>query len=69
MTQNHQILNYLNQGNTLTPIEALKMFGCFRLASRVNDLRSSGYDIISEPVEIDGKHFARYRLQNPFTTL
>jgi len=29
----------------------------------------SATEIISEPVEIDGKHFARYRLQNPFTTL
>jgi hypothetical protein len=69
MTQNHQILNYLNQGYTLTPIEALKMFGCFRLSARILDLKISGYDIISEPVEIDGKHFARYRLQNPFVNL
>ena len=68
MTQNEQILEHLKR-SPITPIEALKLFGCFRLSARILDLKLSGYDIISEPVEIDGKHFARYRLQNPFVNL
>lgn len=42
MTQNEAILNYLKNGGELTPMDALKMFGCFRLGSRINDLRNQG---------------------------
>ena len=38
-TQNQKILKYLKEGNRITALEALKMFGCFRLASRISDLR------------------------------
>ena len=69
MSQTQQILNYLNQGNTITPIEALSLFGCFRLGARVNDLRNQGIKIETETVHENGKHFARYRLANPFTQL
>ena len=48
MSQEKQILEYLLAGNTLTPIEALNMFGCFRLGARICDLRQRGYDIINE---------------------
>lgn len=34
-TQNAQILHYLKQGKTISPLEALNMFGCFRLAGRI----------------------------------
>lgn len=38
-TQNAQILAYLKAGNRLTSLVALNKFGCFRLASRISDLR------------------------------
>jgi len=44
-TQNDKILSYLRGGRTLSPIEALVEFRCFRLASRINELRNKGYDI------------------------
>lgn len=63
MNQNDQILEYLKQGHTLTALEALQKFGSFRLASRINDLKRSGYKITSERVKLDtGKRVARYRL-------
>jgi hypothetical protein len=43
MNQSKEILDYLKGGNTLTPIEALERFKCFRLAARINDLRDAGY--------------------------
>jgi hypothetical protein len=59
MTQSQAILEHLKAGNTLTPIEALNLFGCFRLAARVSDLRTNGgYNIVNEG---DNK-FAKYRL-------
>ena len=37
-----KILAYLKKGLTLTSLEALKLFGCMRLASRIHDLRERG---------------------------
>lgn len=69
MSQNNQILNHLNQGFSITPLEALEKFGSLRLGARICDLREKGINIITETVYENGKHFARYRLANPFTEL
>lgn len=42
MTQCEQILEYMKAGNTVTPLDALSRFGCFRLAARISDLRDKG---------------------------
>ena len=62
MTQNQQIKSYLEKGKSITPIQALNKFGCFRLAARVNDLRKEGLNIATNIVTKDGKTFASYRL-------
>ena len=48
MSQEKKILEYLLAGNTLTPIEALNMFGCFRLGARICELRQRGYEIVNK---------------------
>lgn len=60
MSQNDQILQYLREGNRLTPIDALQLFGCFRLSGRINDLRNMGYDIHTDMVTNGHKTFASY---------
>jgi hypothetical protein len=62
MTQNDQILKHLKNG-PITPMEALNDYGCFRLASRINDLKNAGHNIVTDMVEQDGKRFAKYRLK------
>lgn len=63
LSQNKQIAEYLNNGGVLTQMDALKLFNCFRLASRINDLRNKGLDIITEKViTASGKTVAQYRL-------
>jgi hypothetical protein len=63
MNQCNAILNHLQNGNSITQMEALNMFQCFRLASRVNDLRNDGHKIVTEKVKINsGKTIARYFL-------
>ncbi len=62
-SQNHQIAAYLMRGGSITPIDALKMFGCFRLSARIADLRRSGYRIKTKLVTEKGKTFASYRLE------
>lgn len=62
LSQEARILNHLRSGKTLTAIEALQRFGCFRLAARVKDLKEEGHDIRSALVEINGKRVAKYRM-------
>lgn len=62
MTQTTAILQYLKQGNSLTPLSALNLFGCFRLGARCWDLRKQGYNIQMTMVKNNGKHFASYKL-------
>lgn len=65
VSQNAQILAYLEKGGSLTTLDALKLFGCMRLASRIHDLRERGYDIeVSKVTTNTGKIVASYRLQN-----
>ena len=62
MSQANEILQYMKQGHSLTPAEALHKFGCFRLAARVDELRKHGHDVKTVIVEVNGKRFAEYRL-------
>lgn len=62
MTQNQQIKTYLEKGKSITPIDALNKFGCFRLAARINELRKDGLNIATKIVTKEGKTYASYRL-------
>jgi hypothetical protein len=63
-SQNKQILAHLQRGDALTPIEALTKYGCFRLASRIHELRTDGHDIMTIKEKTpSGKYIARYSLQ------
>ncbi len=55
-TQNEQILESLKAGQGLTAFEAMNQFGIMRLASRINDLKSSGHNIVSQRVEVRNRH-------------
>lgn len=60
MSQLNQIRARLDKGHAITPMDALALFGCFRLAARINDLKNQGYPVNVTMVERDGKTFARY---------
>lgn len=63
-SQSHQIREYLLQGNTITAMEALKLFGCFRLSGRIYDLRKEGINISTTIIKINGKRVAEYSIVN-----
>lgn len=61
-SQAGQILLALVAGESLSPLDALNRFGCFRLGARIWDLKRRGYQIDTE-WETDGKkRWARYRM-------
>lgn len=61
-SQAHRILNHLKK-RSITSIQALEKFDCFRLAARIADLRASGHKINTEIVKQGGKRFAKYTLE------
>jgi hypothetical protein len=66
MKQTERILKYIDDFGSITSLEAMKDLGVMRLASRINDLRQSGINIITETekgVNRYGEptHYARYK--------
>lgn len=62
MSQTDQILAHL-QREPITPLQALRLYGCLRLGARILDLRSEGYAISTDMIEVSGrKRVARYTL-------
>lgn len=58
-SQTRKILNYLLQGNSITPLEALDKFNCMRLGARIKDIEKRlGYPPERKRVKVtnrDGK--------------
>jgi hypothetical protein len=61
-TQVKQILTYLLSHNTLTGLEALRLFGCFRLPARIADIKKLGLIVHKRLISVNGKRIAEYRL-------
>lgn len=52
-SQTECIRDWLIAGGTLTAREAVEMWGCFRLAARIHELRNMGMSIIEENIPND----------------
>ena len=69
-SQSTNILKHLQSNGTITPMDALNQYGCFRLAAVVFDLRKEGHNITTvSRTKSDGKgKFASYKYDNYKTT-
>ena len=62
-SQSAKVLYHIENYGSLTAIEALELFACFRLAARINDLKEAGHDIQMEMKKMkNGKKIAVYSL-------
>ena len=66
-SQEGRILRRLMAGCSITPLEAMRELGCYRLGARIHRLRQKGYSIVTimkEETAQDGGtcRFASYRL-------
>ena len=61
-SQTALIKGWLLNGRSITQLDALNMFGCFRLAARIANLREEGLDIVTDIVTINDKRIAKYYL-------
>lgn len=62
-TQTQTIHDYLKSGRSITPIDALNLFGCFRLGARIYDIEKNYGLTVERKLEFNGKkRFMRYWL-------
>lgn len=64
-TQKQAIKEWLLSGKTITPLEALEHFGCFRLGAQIFNLKKEGMNIDKDNSvdEQTGKRYATYFLK------
>ena len=54
MTQQSRVLDHLRQKGSITPLEAMNLYGIYRLSVHIWRLRKKGYNIVT--VEQEGKN-------------
>lgn len=68
MSQTSMIYQHLKTGKSLTALQALKLYGCLRCASRINEIRNdsnfirSGKKIVTIMIEYGNKRVGQYRM-------
>ena len=64
-SQRKSVQDWLLAGKSITPIEALNMFGAFRLSAIIFVLKNDyDMDIVTEMIyEDDGRRYAKYYLK------
>ena len=45
MTQTNRVLDYMQRNGSITPSQAMRDLGCYRLGARIYDLRRQGHNI------------------------
>lgn len=62
-SQTQLIYEHLQTGKSLTPLEALRLFGCFRLGARIWELKEQGIKIDTSFKKVGtNKSVAEYKL-------
>ena len=66
-SQCDRILAYIRDNGSITQLDALREFGCMRLASRMSDLKRRGYSVKSKMETSKNKYgdsvsYARYTI-------
>lgn len=55
-SQCFRILEWLRAGKTITPLQAMQMFNCYVLHSRIAELRAAGWDVKCRLVNGHGEY-------------
>lgn len=60
MSQLESVRKHLVKNGSITPMQALNLYGCYRLGARISDLRNAGVNISTERIKHKGSYYARY---------
>lgn len=62
--QDKQVLTHLQNGQSITALEALGVYGIFRLSACIYNIRQAGYEVETvRRSDARGRHYARYYLR------
>lgn len=66
-TQAELILEYMNEFGSITPLEAIRDLGVYRLSARISDIKKMGIPVETQMVMVPNRrgtksNIARYRL-------
>lgn len=69
LTQCDRIIQYIEQTGSITQMDALREFGCMRLASRMCDIKKMGYAVDKRMEKAKNRYgepisYARYTICN-----
>ena len=62
MNQKDIVLEHINKYGTITPLEALTRYGIMRLAARVSELRTEGFNVVTDLKVHDDRRYASYSM-------
>jgi hypothetical protein len=62
-TKEAMVKEHLQRGQSITPYDALNLYGSFRLSAIIFNLRNRGMDITTEYITAKGSTFANYKLR------
>lgn len=67
MTQCERIIQYIEETGSITQMDALREFGCMRLASRMCDIKKMGYTVTTKMEKAKNRYgepvsYARYTI-------
>jgi hypothetical protein len=60
MSHQAEVLKFLKENGSITPMEALSKIGCYRLAPRIFELRDQGHKIETELTRVGKQVRSRY---------
>lgn len=55
-----RIQRFLATGAAITPLSALRRFGCLSLSQRVGQLKREGWPIQSKTIKVNGSRVSKY---------
>lgn len=67
-SQKEMVITHLKENKTINPLQSLDMFGCFRLAAVIFELKQDGYTILTDMIEVENRwgelcRVAQYRME------
>ena len=64
MSQRLEIQRHLAAGHSITPLVALRKFGCLSLSQRIGQIKRDGFPVVTKLVKVGpNKRVAEYRIK------
>lgn len=59
MSQKDKVIAFLQEGNSITSLDAFRFWGITRISAHIHTLRKAGFDIIREDIKVKDRNGKR----------